>query len=296
MKALIKLLTTIEEKLNKIIIKILELMSVLLVKIIPPSFFQSAKRLEDKRKSIIGKFQTSSHSFLQNLKEANLQKLQKYKTKIKSLKVAELKEKMALLKKGPAPFIEEAKKLPTNFPFFQSLKTSIDKFHHWLSHLNPAMFLGFFFIAVSISFISLNILKQASSVYRKLSSTQDVQVPPLTVLPRPAYYKGDKKLYFLERLTFPVYLQKSKGVKNFILDISMESSNRFVTLYFSKKEHEVLDFLYSTLEPMIPSLPLEDEGKVILKEKVQLELNNYLKKKKIRGEVIKVYIQSMIVN
>jgi flagellar basal body-associated protein FliL len=42
------------------------------------------------------------------------------------------------------------------------------------------------------------------------------------------------------------------------------------------------------------SFPLENEGKIIVKEKIRKEINQMLHKRKIKGQITDVYIHSII--
>jgi hypothetical protein len=45
---------------------------------------------------------------------------------------------------------------------------------------------------------------------------------------------------------------------------------------------------------VIPSFPLSDEGKSVLKEKIKFEFNQVLKELNIAGEIQEVFIQDII--
>jgi flagellar basal body-associated protein FliL len=50
------------------------------------------------------------------------------------------------------------------------------------------------------------------------------------------------------------------------------------------------------LEPILPSLPLDDEGKEIIRQKLINEINQFLKKHNIEGHVEEVRITYILAN
>ena len=57
---------------------------------------------------------------------------------------------------------------------------------------------------------------------------------------------------------------------------------------------ELKDYFFMNVQPIISSFPLESEGKKILKEKIQKELNIFLSTQKVEGQVIDVNITDII--
>lgn len=115
-----------------------------------------------------------------------------------------------------------------------------------------------------------------------------------TLKRRPDYYKQENRHYEIKQLRVPVYIEAEHSIKIFEVDITIESSNRFVTRFFSESENLIRDRLFSTTEPMVHGFPLSDEGKNVMKEKISHELTNFIKENGIEGEVRQIYFNSII--
>ena len=50
------------------------------------------------------------------------------------------------------------------------------------------------------------------------------------------------------------------------------------------------------VEPVIPQLPIEEEGRQIIKEKLRLELNQFLKDNQIEGQILEIYVDYLMVS
>ena len=92
----------------------------------------------------------------------------------------------------------------------------------------------------------------------------------------------------------PIYVESAKDIHSLIMDFTMESSNRYIKKFFDKNTHYLQDRLNSTIEPIVPTFPLEQEGKQIIKEKLKQESNQLIKDFKIKGKIEKIYLHSMM--
>ena len=66
--------------------------------------------------------------------------------------------------------------------------------------------------------------------------------------------------------------------------------------YLEHYETQLKDYFFTHTEPVISSFPIEKEGKEVFKEKIAIDLNNFLKKNKVEGEVEEVGISFIIAN
>ena len=62
-------------------------------------------------------------------------------------------------------------------------------------------------------------------------------------------------------------------------------SNRLSRMKLEKLEFQLRDHLVLNIEPMIAAFPLEDEGKEIIREKLTMEIHDFMKTHNIEGEV-----------
>ena len=111
---------------------------------------------------------------------------------------------------------------------------------------------------------------------------------------RPHYYKVDEKQFTVLNIQMPIYVGGVNKIRSLRVDLTITPSNRYIREYLYDHEYLVQDKLNSSIRPIVPEFPLQEEGKRILKEKVRLELNELLQKHKIKGEIKEVHIHSML--
>jgi flagellar basal body-associated protein FliL len=111
---------------------------------------------------------------------------------------------------------------------------------------------------------------------------------------RPDYYHQYARTMKIHSINFPVYVESVRGARMLRMDLTLTTSNKYTRNYLNKNYHLVQDRLNSRLEPMIPTFPIEEEGKKIIKAKVQEEIDKLIKELKIDGEVQSVHIHSIL--
>ncbi len=154
-------------------------------------------------------------------------------------------------------------------------------------------------VTTTITIVSVTsgliIYKSGKDIYEKSTPTRKPASIATTFETRPEYYKADRKQYKMYQIRFPIYM-KNRGneVKYLSMDLTLHSDNRFVARFMDKNDYLVKDALISSLEPIVPSFPLKEEGKRIIKEKVQQEITNLLHKQGLEGEIITVTINDLI--
>lgn len=116
------------------------------------------------------------------------------------------------------------------------------------------------------------------------------------ILPgRPVYYNQTQRLKSITDINLQIFLEDTRRNHQIWLDFTMLSSNRNVILYLNEHDAELKDHLNSNVEPVIPQLPIEDEGRLIIKEKIKSEINEFLKKNKIEGKILEIYVDYLMV-
>lgn len=115
------------------------------------------------------------------------------------------------------------------------------------------------------------------------------------VLPgRPQYYRQAERMMSVTEINLQIFLEDTHRNRQVWLDFSILASNRNIILYLSDHEVELKDHLTTNVEPVIPQLPIEDEGRLIIKDKIRSELNQFLKENGIEGKILEVYIDYLI--
>lgn len=172
------------------------------------------------------------------------------------------------------------------------------KFKGWYLKLRPGQIASFVSVSTVATLASVNIYVQSNKISEKARSPASELVEEVErgteISRRPAYYKKKEKQFLVSNIVLPAYTGKKSAVKKLVIDFTFESSNKYIKEYLWKNNHLIQDVLNSKIEPISIEFPLELEGKIIIREKIRKEINNKLKELKIKGEIKKVYIHSMI--
>lgn len=107
---------------------------------------------------------------------------------------------------------------------------------------------------------------------------------------RPAYYRLAERTYQFQNVDFQLFEEDLKRNHQVYIDFTVIASNRNIVLFLKDNEMMVRDRLSTNVEPILPRLPVEEEGKRIIKDKVRDEINELLKEKEIEGKIIEVYL------
>ena len=126
----------------------------------------------------------------------------------------------------------------------------------------------------------------------KISSVEIKQVLDA----RPKYFMQIEKMLSMKDLNLQIFLEDTKRNRQVWVDFTALATNRNIILFLKDHEIEVRDYINMEVEPVIPQLPIEEEGRQIIKDKLKLELNEYLKKSNIEGKIQEVYIDYIIVS
>ncbi|MBC7430334.1 MAG: hypothetical protein H7336_17100 [Bacteriovorax sp.] len=113
---------------------------------------------------------------------------------------------------------------------------------------------------------------------------------------RPKYFMQLEKLYSMKDLNLQLFLEDTKRNRQVYVDFTCLTSNRNIILFLTDHAVEMRDYLNMHVEPVIPQLPIEEEGRQIIKEKIKLELNQFLKENEIEGKVLDIYVDYLMVS
>jgi len=141
--------------------------------------------------------------------------------------------------------------------------------------------------AVGIYFSVLSIVAPSKAGRSPASGPVDEYV-------RPIYYKQEQRELSFSNLQLPVYVQGNNELRSLILDFSVLATNRATKNWVGRHEFQIRDHLTMTMEPVLPSFPMTEEGRVVLAEKLKHEFNTYLDAHKIEGQVEDVRIMNVL--
>jgi flagellar basal body-associated protein FliL len=113
---------------------------------------------------------------------------------------------------------------------------------------------------------------------------------------RPKYFLQIEKLVKFQNLNLQLFLEDTRRNRQVWVDFNALSTNRNAALFLKDHEVEVRDYLNMNVEPVIPQLPIEEEGRQIIKDKVRDELNEFLKNNGIEGKILEIYIDYLMVS
>lgn len=101
----------------------------------------------------------------------------------------------------------------------------------------------------------------------------------------PAYQMFKRKTATVFKIQVPIYRDNVKEVRNITIDFTVRTSTRFAKKYLEFHTQKLKDYFFTSVEPITSSFPLEEEGKIVLKEKIHYELNNFLMHENVEGVV-----------
>lgn len=275
----------IEAIINRVLIAITELFTQLFLKIVPKSVPETKRRLEKMWVNGIIAFKAWAIAFV--LKSIQYSK-EKFK-ELKSLKLLKVKEGLA--KKS----LEYKSKLETSAPK-ESIKqmlalvmSPLNTLIHKINTMEPSKAIMAICLSAFLFLSIMQIIVSGSRIYDKTRSPASA-MEEVTIPPRPSYYKLDQKQISLNQVKFPVYSEGRNSIQFLSVDFELELSNRHIVIYLQDHESHLRDHLINNTEPIDPIFSLEKEGKSIIKDKVQKEINSFLKEQNVRGQVNAVNI------
>lgn len=113
---------------------------------------------------------------------------------------------------------------------------------------------------------------------------------------RPEYYKKQERHFGISNLKLPLYEGGIESIRTVDIDFNATLSNRNSRLFLEKNEFPLRDHLVLTIEPSLSDFPLEEEGKEIIRGKITREINAFLAKNDIEGEVVELKLTYILAN
>jgi len=123
--------------------------------------------------------------------------------------------------------------------------------------------------------------------FRQIASGEQVAA-------RADYYLLAQRQFVLKTVELPIWFDHESKRKTMVADLAFVTSTRSAIYFFQKNELLVRDRISVYLERVQPMFPLSDEGKQVLCNKIQKELNTLLDEKQVGGEVSQVFISNLV--
>lgn len=173
-------------------------------------------------------------------------------------------------------------------------------FGQWLKGLSAAQslllmtFTGLSILAIiGIGFSGQKLAKNHLEAGRAPASTEGEEDVPYE---RPEYYKKQTKFFEITSLRLPVYAAGVNELKSVDVDFIATLTNRSSKQYLEKNEFRLRDHLILQIEPSVATFPLTEEGREIIRRKILIEINDFLKANEIQGEVTELKITYVLAN
>lgn len=119
--------------------------------------------------------------------------------------------------------------------------------------------------------------------YREPASVQEYDE-------KPEYYYFKDTTTLVQNIKFPVQVVRASQVDSVTIDFSIRTSTRFAAFYLKENEHKLKDYFFTAVEPLVSDFALKEEGKDVMREKIQIEVQRFLDNEKVEGQVLEVNI------
>ena len=293
---MLKLVEKLENLFNSLVGKLIALFIVVIHKLLPRKFF---RKVEDLQYEVAYKYGQSKKRLSQkgkNLLEDAKVKKEKLFVFLKAVQEYKPKEKIKAK-------ISSFKSFLFDTPLKVHLKNIISFFYSLflkgivkpLKRYSPKQ-ITLASLTLVIILLSANIIYQNGTFiwykenpYRAPASTEVFEK-------RPEYYRRADRTMIVRNIKLPLYIQDIKQIRSILIEFSVTTTTRFAKIYLEHYEHKIRDQIFMSMEPVVSNFPLEEEGKEILKEKIQHELNLFLKNERVEGEVEAIKILYIIAN
>lgn len=274
-----ELLNKLEDLINRLLFWLASKVTDLLTRLTPPPVWNFFARVLGYCKQAV--------LFIKNLPQWFKAKLAEFKSRPK-LKIDYKGVLAQAIDAGQKAF----KKSKDQTPFkaiFSALGAPFVFLFVWAQSLKPQHFmLLFFFTTASLLSIFGIALNTKTILKKEFFGARNPASAPIEGYNRPDYYKKETREVSFSSVKVPVYIQGINELRALMVDISIITSNRSTRAWIERKEFSMRDHLVLTLEPVVPTFPLTDEGRTMLTEKIKDELNIFLRQHSVDGDVQEV--------
>lgn len=111
---------------------------------------------------------------------------------------------------------------------------------------------------------------------------------------KPRYHLAYLRQHRFTDVGLQLLLEETKRNRQVYFEFVIQTINREGANFVKHHEVEIKDHLMMNVEPVVPGLPLDDEGKRIIRDKVKFEINNYFKLRHVESAVEDVFIDYIL--
>lgn len=141
------------------------------------------------------------------------------------------------------------------------------------------------------------IVLQTQRIYKE--ETKHLRTPAsveVIEFDRPSYYKEELRHVIISGVRIPVYYPHVNELQTVTIDFNVTLANRIGRVFIERREFAIRDHLIQTLEPILAAYSLDDEGKMIIKDKIAAEIQEFLDINNIDSEVKEVTLLYILAN
>lgn len=281
----------IEEKLNWVLAKLLELMRKLVIKITPTPIQITWLKFTKYISGLVHNIRATFVSFFVNSALFISEKFVDFKLKRKEIagKVGETKRIGDRIKE-----FFMGTPVATTKKFFNDQLVAIRIFLK--NHINREKFDKFAprFLVVSLLGVGIfSVIKVSHNIYRQENPYRkpaSIQVYD----EKPPYHFFQQQTVKIQNIKVPLQATRVGKMDSLTIDFSVRTSTRFASYFISENEHKLKDYFFTSVEPIVSDFALDEDGKEVLKEKIQKEIQRFLDQQKVRGEVLEVHLLYVI--
>lgn len=282
-----------EENTNNALNKVLNKIWLLILSLIPQIVFDTYHKVKNWiiRKSI--EWFNNSKDFI----KFHIKKFHEYKTNLFDLidKIQAFPIKSKIFEFGN--FLKELllkTPLKTHVDTISNFTSStFHKFFNFLEKINTPQTYIATTAMLMILFGTYNIYVSSSNIYLQEFNTRE-PASQQQYIKKPEYQAYEKRTLKVFNVKVPIFQESISAIRSVTIDFTVRTDTRFSKQYLEEYEYKLKDYFFLTVEPVVSEFPLEEEGKSILKDKIQRELNNFLKVHGVEGEVVEVKIVFII--
>jgi flagellar basal body-associated protein FliL len=291
---MLKLIEKFEKIGNQFLIKASLLLVSFLKSMIPQKFkyifIDIEERLKEKSKNLVADSKNKVVQKIELVKVKSTETKKIVTQKVKDIKAIDYKQKLLELKGKVTYFLQKSTYKEIIFLGLATIFAPIKSIFNWIiAKLSlSSKSVGYYSVIVvsSVGIIyginyNVQVIKNKG---RKPASIKRLEFKEA----RPYYYKQTRKHFHMTHLKLPLYFNKGKkksGISTLTLDFNIITSNRRTTQFLEMHQFQIRDHLMMNVEQIQSEFPFEDEGKAILKDKIQIEVNNFLHLNKIDGSI-----------
>lgn len=217
----------------------------------------------------------------------------------KNQKAHELKTVMARVdvKKGIQQCETKVKKISKTSTFKKALSTFIESLKRPFKDLSAeqsvllvAFSIGSVIAGLAISAQLQRIFLQETNVHRNPASAEVFEYE------RPNYYQKPLKSVQIYGVRIPVYFPETNELQTVTIDFNIVLTNKIGRIFIERREFPLRDHLIHSLEPILAQYALDSEGKDIIKDKVAIEVQNFLDQHHIESKVTSIELSYVLAN